>query len=269
MNSYGDFERAGWERAAATYSTSFQRATSAFAEHVLNALGPLPSGRLLDLACGPGYLSALAAARGANVVAADFAHGMVTAARHALPTLAVVRADAQRLPFASESFAAIAINFGVHHFSEAPRALSESFRVLNRGGRLAFTIWAAPTVNPVQKLVFDAIAAAGGEKPILPPPPGGSVTDGPTCRRLLREAGFASSQIEIVEVQALLSFASGRALIDMLREGTVQTAAVINAQPAERIDAIVGEVERAIERYRVGDVLRVPALALLVCAVKD
>ena len=87
--------------------------------------------------------------------------------------------------------------------------------------------------------------------------------------RNLREAGFASSQIEIVEVQALLSFASGRALIDMLREGTVQTAAVINAQPAERIDAIVGEVERAIERYRVGDVLRVPALALLVCAVKD
>ena len=269
MSSYGDFERTGWERAAATYTTSFQRATSAFAEHVLNALGPLADGRLLDLACGPGYLSALAAARGANVIAADFAHGMVTAARHAQPTLAVVRADAQCLPFAAESFAAIAINFGVHHFAEAAHALSESFRVLSRGGRLAFTIWAAPTVNPVQKLVFDAIANAGGEKPILPPPPGGAVTDGPTCRRLLHQAGFASSQIEIAEVQALLSFDSGRALLDMLREGTVQTAAVIHAQPAERVDAIVGEIERAIERYRDGDVLRVPAHALLILAAKD
>jgi SAM-dependent methyltransferase len=265
---YREFELDGWERAAAHYADSFERATAPFVEPLLDALGVGERCDVLDLACGTGRLAARAAARGAHVTGADFSANMLRHAQARAPGSAYVRADAERLPFAAQSFDAVAINFGVHHFPFPLRALAEAQRILRQGGRLAFTIWAAPDVNPVQTLVFDAIRAVGAAAPALPPPPGGGVTDGATCRRLLRQAGFVSSQIEIAEVQALLNFASGRALIDMLREGTVQTAAVINAQASERMGAIEAEIARSIERYRDGDVLRVPALALLVSAAK-
>lgn len=265
---YREFELRGWENAAARYADSFERATAPFIDALLDALAVGDQSDVLDLACGTGRLGVQAAARGGRVIGVDFAANMLQRAQASISVVKFVRADAERLPFAAECLDAVAINFGVHHFPFPLRALAEAHRVLRPRGRLAFTIWAAPDINPVQKLVFDAIRAAGGAAPALPPPPGGGVTDDATCRRLLRVAGFDAAQVSIVDVQARLSFDSGRALIDMLREGTVQTAAVINAQPAERRDAIIAALDHAIERYRDGGVFRVPAQALLVSAGK-
>ncbi|MFO7188877.1 MAG: methyltransferase domain-containing protein [Pseudomonadota bacterium] len=261
---YRDFELRGWERAAARYGDSFERATLPFVEPLLGALGLAAGMGLLDLACGTGRLSAAARDRGAWVAGADFAHNMLLQARAA--GVPLVRADAERLPFRDAAFDAVAINFGVHHFPYPLRALAEAHRVLGPGGRLAFTVWQSPEINPTQKLVFDAIRALGGGRPELPPPPGGGVTDAAACRRLLHMAGFAEGSITIEAVQAPLEFASGRALVEMLRRGTVQTAAVIDAQPD--YEALVAEVERGIERYRDGATLRVPAQALLARAVR-
>jgi len=261
---YREFELSGWEDAAARYGGSFERATTPFIAPLLDALAVAEGMRLLDLACGTGRLAAQAASRGARVVGVDFAAGMLAQARGRAASL--VRGDAERLSFSAGAFDAVAINFGVHHFPYPLRALCEVRRVLRPGGRLGFTIWESPEINPVQRLVFDAVRAIGGSAPQLPPPPGGGVTDAAACNRLLHRAGFAADRIVITPVQTLLRFASGRALLDMLREGTVQTAAVIQAQ--SDFAALVEAAERVIEQYRDGSDFAVPARALLVSAVR-
>lgn len=259
---YREFELNGWEDAAARYGDSFERATTPFIAPLLDALAITDGARLLDLACGTGRLAAQAASRGATVVGVDFAANMLALARGQSASL--VRGDAECLPFEADAFDAVAINFGVHHFPYPLRALAEVRRVLHTRGRFGFTIWEAPDVNAVQKLVFDAVRASGGSAPQLPPPPGGAVTDAAACHRLLHLAGFDADGIVVTPVQASLRFASGRELLDMLRQGTVQTAAVIHAQPD--FDALVQATERGIEQYRDGGDFAVPARALLVCA---
>lgn len=262
---YREFELNGWENAAARYADSFERATTPFIEPLLDVLAVERGTQLLDLACGTGGLTAAALQRGAQVEGVDFAANMLALAHeHGAP---LVRGDAERLPFAAGSFDAVAINFGVHHFPYPLRALGEALRVLLPGGRVAFTVWDSPDVNPVQKLVFDAIRATGGAPPALPPPPGGGVTDAAACHRLLHVAGFADECIAITPVQSPLQFSTGRALVEMLQRGTVQTAAVIDAQTDYA--ALVRAVEREIERYRDGELYTVPARALLVRAERS
>lgn len=256
---YREFELNGWEAAAPRYAASFERATTPFIDPLLDGLEVERDIRLLDLACGTGRLTAAAMQRGAQVVGVDFAANMLMLARaNGVP---LVRGDAECLPFVDRSFDAVAINFGVHHFPYPLRAVADARRVLRPRGRLGFTIWESPDVHPVQKIVFDAIRVTGSATPALPPPPGGGVTDAEACHRLLHLAGFADDCIHITPVQQPLRFETGRALIDMLRRGTVQTAAVIEAQPD--FEALVQAVEREIERYRAEEGYVVPARALL------
>jgi cyclopropane fatty-acyl-phospholipid synthase-like methyltransferase len=59
-----DFEYAGWERAAAQYATTFARATQGLIDELLYAARVGAGMRALDLACGPGPVTAALAGRG-------------------------------------------------------------------------------------------------------------------------------------------------------------------------------------------------------------
>lgn len=89
---------------------------------------------LLDIVSGPGYVSAAAAVRGAKTVGVDFSENMVTLSTRSYPELKFQVGDAEALPFEDERFDAVLINFGILHFPDADKALSEAYRVLRRGG---------------------------------------------------------------------------------------------------------------------------------------
>ena len=69
--AFASFEHDGWEAAAATYADAFDRFTTQAIEPLLDAVEAGPGVRLLDVACGPGWLSAAATQRGANGVRTD------------------------------------------------------------------------------------------------------------------------------------------------------------------------------------------------------
>lgn len=97
---------------------------------------------VLDIASGTCDLAiALARKAGAgNVVATDINHEMLAIGAQRLQQVGfpcpVVEADAEMLPFASDTFDAITVSFGIRNMTHKDRALSEMFRVLRPGGRL-------------------------------------------------------------------------------------------------------------------------------------
>src|SRR6266540_690337 len=61
-DAFAEFERAGWERAAPRYE-EYWTDTVLFVEPLLDAAGVRAGSRLLDVACGPGFVSEAAEAR--------------------------------------------------------------------------------------------------------------------------------------------------------------------------------------------------------------
>lgn len=59
-----EFEREGWNRAARAYETSFATATRQFIQALLDAAGVGQGAVVLDVACGPGFVTQAAADRG-------------------------------------------------------------------------------------------------------------------------------------------------------------------------------------------------------------
>ena len=137
-DAFSAFERQGWEQLAQTYHAYYADLTTQSSGALLDALEVGPGTRFLDVASGPGYIAAAAAARGADAVGVDFAAAMVEQATRLNPGLTFKVGSAQDLPFPDESFDAVGVNFGMFHFSHPEKALAEAFRVLHSGGRIAW-----------------------------------------------------------------------------------------------------------------------------------
>lgn len=112
---------------------------------LLRVVGPVRRLRVLDLACGNGYLARSFAARGASsVVAVDASAATLRFAlrREKRRPRGVVyrRADASALPFPRASFDLVVANMALMDIADAHGAVREAARVLAPGGRFVFSI---------------------------------------------------------------------------------------------------------------------------------
>jgi SAM-dependent methyltransferase len=255
------FEHAGWQRAAARYETTFAHATAPFVAPLLDAAGLAPGLRVLDVACGPGFVAAAAAARSAQAEGLDFSTEMAGLARRLHPTITVTDGDAEAMPLPDAAFDAVVSNFGIHHVPRPEVALREARRVLMRGGRIAFTVWAEPAENTAWRLLFDAIARHGDRAAAKTPPPGGNLNRPEHSLMLLDRAGFVDPSAQIMRAE--WPVADAGELVQALAAGTVRTAAVIDAQPPSARPAILADIDRAAECYRRDGKLMIPIAAIL------
>ncbi|HEY1411409.1 MAG TPA: methyltransferase domain-containing protein [Rhodopila sp.] len=260
------FEHAGWEKAAGTYEGSFATATRQFIPGLLAAVGVGAGWSVLDVACGPGFVAAGAAALGARVRGLDFSAAMLGVARGLHPGIGFDEGDAEALPYPDGRFDAVVSNCGVHHVPRPIHALREAHRVLRPDGVVAFTIWGVPAENAAWKLVFDAIGRCGDLAASHAPAPGGGFGTPDDCAAALLEAGFGA-----VETRALTGVwrqADGRSLLEALASGTARMAALIASQPAEAVPAIVADIDREAARYGRDGGLDIPLAALVARGVK-
>ena len=132
----------------------------------LAAVGP--GSRVLDVATGTGDLAvalARAVAPDGEVVACDFSERMLERARRKAPALRFEWADALALPYASDSFDAATVGFGVRNFSDLRRGIEEMARVVRPGGRVVILEITRPTRQPLAGFYgawFDRIVPALG-----------------------------------------------------------------------------------------------------------
>jgi demethylmenaquinone methyltransferase/2-methoxy-6-polyprenyl-1,4-benzoquinol methylase len=103
---------------------------------------------VVDLACGTGDLSELAARTGAQVVGIDFAGQMLAGARRRGINALFVQADAGCVPLPDASTTVGLSGFALRNFVSIPVVLAEAARILKPGGRLALLEVDTPA-NPV------------------------------------------------------------------------------------------------------------------------
>jgi ubiquinone/menaquinone biosynthesis C-methylase UbiE len=104
---------------------------------ILDALSLGPDDRLLEIGCGGGLLLRDASRTGAAVTGIDHSEEMVALARENAPGAEVRLASADELPFADDSFTAVAMSIVFMFLAEPVRVLSDCGRVLADRGRLA------------------------------------------------------------------------------------------------------------------------------------
>src|SRR5689334_417219 len=113
---------------------------------------PTGDGPILDLCTGTGDL-ALAYDRAAGgrvpIVGADFSREMLARAgakvrRRAAGRIRLLEADAQRLPFADDTFPITTVAFGLRNVTDTGRGLAERVRVTRPGGKVAILEFARP-----------------------------------------------------------------------------------------------------------------------------
>ena len=262
MTAFHDFEQTGWERAAEFYGDAFGALTVQAAEALLDAVGAGPGTRLLDVATGPGFVAAAAAARGAEVTGLDFAGAMVREARRRQPAIDFREGDAEALPFADASVDAVVMSFGMLHLARPDAAIVEARRVLRPGGRYAFTVWSGPERAVAFGMALRAIEQLGNTHVPLPEgPPFFRFSDAGATRRTLEDAGF--SNVEMRELPLVWRVDAADDVFDALSRGGVRTAAVLRAQTPEALAAIRATLRQGVEAYASDGGFGVPMPAVL------
>lgn len=104
--------------------------------------------RVLEIGPGAGAHSALFARHGASVTAVDitFQRARATAAKlvlvgHQGGPSGAMQADAERLPFADDTFDIVYSNGVLHHTRDTEAAIAEAYRVLRPGGKAIIMLY--------------------------------------------------------------------------------------------------------------------------------
>jgi len=260
-------EHAGWQGAARHYDDAFGSLTRQAVDPLLDAAEVRSGVRTLDVASGPGYAAAGAAARGAPVAALDFSSAMVELARSQNREIEFREGDAEALPFPDGSFDAVVMNFGMLHLAQPERALAEAFRVLHAGGRYAFTVWAKPEEAVGFGIILDAIRKHGNPDVPLPQgPPFFRFSDASECDNVLKVAGFRN--VDVRKVPQVWRFSASGLLFEAFLAGSVRTQALLHAQSAPALNAIRDAVGRLAGEYENHGTVEIPMPAVLAAAVK-
>jgi ubiquinone/menaquinone biosynthesis C-methylase UbiE len=163
---------------------------------------------VLETACGTGILTRHLRERLApsvRLIATDLNPPMIDYARAKLDGAGPIewqQADCTRLPFPSDSFSALACQFGLMFVPDKGAAFREARRVLCDGGLVGFNVWDGQDQNPFVEVTQATIAEFFPENPprFFDVPYG--FGDPEFWRELLDKQGFTDLEIVPLALEA-------------------------------------------------------------------
>jgi SAM-dependent methyltransferase len=257
------FERQGHDGLAKSYHAFFSAVTALATNPLLDVVRLQPGTRLLDVASGPGALTAEAANRGARSIGVDLSPRMIELAQQLYPAIEFREADVEHLPFPDHAFDAVVCAFGLGHFPKPELAVAECVRTLSPGGCIAFAWWHDPARQRIQGIFREAIAEIGVS---LPPdvPQGHNVfrfSNSGEFLRLLEGAGL--TEVAVTECAATYFVSYTETLWRGGLGSLVLTGAVIRHQDQATQDLIRTAFERCASVYESADGLNLPIAFLI------
>lgn len=191
-----------WDLVASAYAEEIVPVFEQYARDAIRLAAPQPGARVVDVACGPGTLSFIAAEAGHPVDALDFSPQMIERLEARNLTvkapITTVVGDGQSLPYADATFGAAFSMFGLMFFPDRAAGFRELRRVLAPGARAVVSSWKRMEDNPLLAAMFGALRETMGKVlgPAAPKPGSGEmplVTED-LCRS---EMSAAFSDVEV------------------------------------------------------------------------
>jgi SAM-dependent methyltransferase len=154
--------------AAEVYEFCFVPAIfGAWAGPVADAAAITTGNKVLDVGCGTGVLAREALRRvgqKGQVVGLDLNEGMLAVAARAEPKIRWRQGDAASLPFDDASFDVVVSQFALMYFPDRVASLSQMWRTLAPGGRLAVAVWASLDRARGYRILVDITAGRNGHE---------------------------------------------------------------------------------------------------------
>lgn len=254
------FEHDSWERCAQNYTDGFGALVGMSIPSLLDAAGVNVDSHVLDIGTGPGLVAAAVHDRRGTAIGIDFSESMIAEARRQYSEIDFQHANAESLPFKASKFDAIVSNFVFHHLASPEVVLSEAYRVLRDGGKIAFTVWSDRSKLAGFRLFLDAMENHA-EAVELPHGPLYGVSDFNLFREMMQKAGF--HDVTIIDLDITWKISSIESYLEVFKAWGNLYELTDSIRTAVEM-----EVRESAQQLESGGTLELSNPAVLVSAVK-
>jgi len=241
---------------------------------LLEAVGLAPGNRVIDIACGTGFVTRQAAralGESGKTVGVDINEGMLELAKISTDstepfTIDWQKGDVGSLPFEDASFNVALCQQGLQFFDDKNAALCEVRRILVPGGKIGLSVWGSLDENPYFSAITEAArrhigkeAADGLNNPHTLANPA-DVAD------LLATAGFQN--IIIKKTETYMSTPPVRAFLPA-HLSAMPVGDMLSKLPEQKQSAMLEDVFEMLKPYTEADGLQVPGVVYIATAFNE
>ncbi len=233
-----------------------------WAQLLLDELRPQRGQAVLDVACGPGTVTRLAALRvgpKGHVTGCDFSPAMLDLARSKTSSEASAPIDylecpADALDVPDDAFDLVTCQQGLQFFPDRSAALAEMRRVLRPGGKLGIAVWCAIEDCPPCLALENALEQVLGTE-VADAFKGGpwGLADSASLVQLANDGGFSNVEVRRHELPIVFEGGPGQLLLTLRAASVAATLAQLSEADQS---ALAAAVERASRQITVDGIVR-------------
>ena len=196
---------------------------------------------LLDVGCGSGLFSSMAAKQGNSVTGIDASEPLVDQAKQRAPAITFLQGEMESLPFDENTFDVVCGFNSFQYAADVKAALTEAKRVLKSDGMLVVMIWG-------EKEKCEAATYLKAVGSLLPPPPPGApgpfaLSENNVLENLLKDIGF--NDVTTSDIDAIWNYENK----DIALKGLISAGPVARAIENSGFDKVYETVAAAVDPY--------------------
>lgn len=252
-------QRKGWDSVANGWQKWWKMTENAAARvsrRLIELAEIKPGSKVLDLATGIGEPSLTVAQiveTSGHVLAVDISPQMLHIAKERAISLGLrevvdfKEGDTETINLPTSTFDAALCRFGLMFMPDLTAGLSNIYKSLVDGGRLAAAVWASPEKVPFISLALSTVLKETGSQLPAGIPGPFSLSNENNLKAAFVKSGFRDITTE--RVDAIFEFDSADTLTKFTCETAAPVQTILSQQTAERRKEIVNAVTEAVHKY--------------------